>query len=322
MRVAIGTNSIQMTPMNPSTVPSTNHARRQQGFSLVELAMVLLVVGLLAALFLPATSTMMDNNRRNETRTKLEALEAAMTRFVMTNQRLPCPADGSLGPGDANQGLELAAGGACTPAALTNGVVPWRTLAISQTDVIDAWGNLVTYRVWGGTGVANPLTLANGMDMSDCDPAGAGLTNVGACRADNTTSPLNWLTVDSSANARGFRACRADPCPVTLQANPPGADELARRVDGNGIAYFLISHGANKFGAFNPSGTLTPVNGPGPGPLENINSNGIALRTIAADDFYVDTDLNENEANYYDDIVLRPTVIKVALDAGLGPRVP
>ncbi|MDZ4236649.1 MAG: prepilin-type N-terminal cleavage/methylation domain-containing protein, partial [Hydrogenophaga sp.] len=72
--------------MNPSTAPSTNHARRQQGFSLVELAMVLLVVGLLAALFLPATSTMMDNNRRNETRTKLEALEAAMTRFVMTNQ--------------------------------------------------------------------------------------------------------------------------------------------------------------------------------------------------------------------------------------------
>ena len=281
--------------------------------------MVLLVVGLLAGLFLPATNTMLDNNRRNETRTKLEALEAAMTRFVMTNRRLPCPANGSLAPGDANQGLALAAGGACTVPALTNGVVPWRTLGIAQTDAMDAWGNLVTYRVWGGAGVVNPLTLANGMDMSDCDPAGAGLTNVGACRADNTTSPLNWLTVDGTANSRGFRACNASPC----NAGDPAA-ELASKVNGNGVAYFLISHGANKFGGFNPSGTLTPASGAGPGPLENINQNGQPIRTAFPNgDFYVDADLNENPdpATYYDDIVLRPTVLKVALDAGLGPRV-
>lgn len=297
MRVAIGTNSIQMTPMNPSTVLLTSHARRQQGFSLVELAMVLLVVGLLAALFLPATSTMMDNNRRNETRTKLEALEAAMTRFVMTNRRLPCPADGSLAPGDANQGLALpAGGGACTLLARTNSVVPWRTLGISQTDAMDAWGNLVTYRVWDGVGVVNPLTQANGMDMSALDPA-------------NGTEVLDWLAT------RGFRACNDSPC------DAGDAAELASKANGNGVAYFLISHGANKVDGFNPSGTLALVNGPGPGALEIVNRNNQAPRTPTPNgDFYIDADLNENEASYYDDIVLRPTVIKVALDAGLGPR--
>ena len=45
--------------MNRSHFAFTRHAPRAQGFSLVEMAMVLLVVGLLAALFLPATNTMM-----------------------------------------------------------------------------------------------------------------------------------------------------------------------------------------------------------------------------------------------------------------------
>jgi prepilin-type N-terminal cleavage/methylation domain-containing protein len=301
--------------MKPRTFPLPCGARRQHGFSLVELAMVLLVVGFLAALFLPATNTMLDNNRRKETRAKLEALEAAMTRFVMTNRRLPCPADGSLLPGDANQGLELAAGGACTVAALTNGVVPWRTLAIPQSDATDAWNMLISYRVWGGAGVANPLTTAGGMDMSNCDPTQLGATVAGLC--DATTSPINWLTVDTSINARGFRACNTSPCAVG------SASELASKAIGNGVAYFLISHGANTFGAFNTNGTvLTTANGPGPGALENINRNGQVVRTTSPNDFYIDAEFDENTASYYDDLVLRPTVIKVALDAGLGPRVP
>ena len=238
---------------------------------------------------------MMDNNRRKETRTKLEALESAITRFVMTNQRLPCPADGALSPTDTDYGRESVATGLCNPNELSNGVVPWRSLAVPQDAATDAWGNHISYRVWAG--VANSLTLANGMDMSLLDPA-------------NGTAVSDWL------QTRGFRACDGRNVP-----NCPAADELARQIDGNGVAYFLISHGANKFAGYSPSGTLAPVNGPGPGPRENINRNGQLLRTASPADFYVDTDLTEDPANYYDDIVLRPTVMKVVLDAGLGPRV-
>lgn len=286
-----------------------------RGFSLVEMALVLLIVGLLAAVFLPATNTFLDNNRRKETRAKLEALEQAMVRFVMVNRRLPCPADGSLPPGNANQGLELAAGGACTVPALTNGVVPWRSLGVAQGDAMDAWSTMVSYRVWGGAGVAHSLTLPNGMDMSSCDPAQVGPAVAGAC--NSATSPINWLTVNASANARGFRVCSASPCAVGNLA------ELASKANGNGVAYVLVSHGANRVGGFTAEGNyLNTPNGPGPGQMENINFNGVALRTAGPNDFYIDADYAENPAAYFDDIVLRPTVISVAMAAGLGPRKP
>ena len=271
---------------------------RARGFSLVEMALVLLIVGLLAAVFLPATNVMLDNSRRKETRAKLEALEQAMVRFVLANRRLPCPADGDLPPGNANQGLELAAGGACTALALTNGVVPWRSLGISQTDAMDAWNTMISYRVWGGAAVAGPLTLADGMNMQALDPTNPGAVNT-------------WLST------RGFRACNAAACAVGSAA------ELASKANGNGVAYFLISHGPNRFGGFSADGNYlgTSVGAP-PGPLENINRSTVPLRSASPNDFYVDADFAENPAAYYDDLVLRPTILSVAMAAGLGPRRP
>ena len=132
---------------------------------------------------------------------------------------------------------------------------------------------------------------------------------------------MNWLTANTSVSARGFRICNASPCAVGSVA------EQTSKANGNGVAYVLISHGANRVGSYTPNGTLiTTASGAGPGALEVINQNNTALRTgtlpTPTDDFYIDADYDENPATYYDDIVLRPTVIQVAIDAGLGPRVP
>lgn len=275
---------------------------RARGFSLVEMALVLLIVGLLAAVFLPATNTFLESNRRKETRAKLEALEQAMVRFVMVNRRLPCPADGALLPGDANQGLERpVGGGACTPPTQINGVAPWRTLGLSQGDATDAWGTLVTYRVWPA------LAQVNGLDMSTRDP-----TVDGAVPGENQVR--EWL------KTRGFRACNAAACPVTV---PVDAAELASKADGNGVAYFLISHGSNRFGGFNVDGNyIDPAGGSPFGPLENLNRNTQIVQVAPGADFYIDAEFNENSAEHFDDIVVRPTVISVAMAAGLGPRRP
>lgn len=306
---------------------------RARGFSLVEMALVLLIVGLLAAVFLPATNTFLENNRRKETRAKLEALEQAMVRFVMVNRRLPCPADGIQGTANPTSGVEQR-NGAVTPAtctAMATGVVPWRSLGVPADAAMDAWGNLITYRVWartsGGVGSAINTSLAmdEGMDFSKCDPAKLTPPSPAEYRCTGANAqPLGALLAGGGMQARGFRVCR-DTCAATTLPNPPGTFEVARRIDGNGAAYFLISHGANKFGAYNAAGQLlTTANGSGPGARETIHRNNQGLRATDLDNtFYIDADYDERPgSNYYDDIVSRPTVISIAMAAGLGPRKP
>lgn len=310
---------------------------RARGFSLVEMALVLLIVGLLAAVFLPATNTFLENNRRKETRAKLEALEQAMVRFVVVNRRLPCPADGAQGTGNLTSGVEQR-NNAVPPAtctSMTSGVVPWRSLGLSADAATDAWGGLITYRVWArtnvgaGSGINTSLAMDGGMDFSECDPAKPTPPSPAEYRCTGANAqPLGALLADGGMQARGFRVCR-DTCAATTLPNPPGTFEVARRIDGNGAAYFLISHGANKAGAYNTNGTLlTIASGPGPGARERINLNGQALRAADLDStFYIDADYDENpvppvDGPYFDDIVVRPTVISVAIAAGLGPRKP
>ena len=100
------------------------------------------------------------------------------------------------------------------------------------------------------------------------------------------------------------------------------AAELTNKALGNGVAYVLISHGPNRLGGFDVDGNYIDPAGRSPfGPLENLNTNNQDVNiTNPGDDFYIDAEFNENPAEYFDDIVSRPTVISVAMAAGLGPR--
>lgn len=118
-----------------------SHHRACRGFTLVEMAMVLMIVGLLLGGLIPTLTTQMESQRISGTRRSLEEIQQALIGFAIINGRLPCPAEPATTTGQAGAGIERT-----PPCTSSNsiGVLPWATLGVNETD---AWGNRYTYRV-------------------------------------------------------------------------------------------------------------------------------------------------------------------------------
>jgi prepilin-type N-terminal cleavage/methylation domain-containing protein len=115
--------------------------KRQHGFTLVELAVALMIVALLLGMFVVPLGTQMDNQRIAETQKQLELARDAVLGFAVARGRLPCPATRNTPIGTAGAGTENKPGAAC---GLTEGVLPWADLGVAETD---AWGRRFTYRI-------------------------------------------------------------------------------------------------------------------------------------------------------------------------------
>jgi prepilin-type N-terminal cleavage/methylation domain-containing protein len=123
--------------------PKSRH--QIQGFSLVEMAIVLTIVGLLMATLLPSLTSQMEQQRRVETRKQLEDIRQALMGFAVMNGRLPCPTT-QTDPANANYGMEA---GSCNSNPSAEGYLPWKTLGVLE---IDAWGTKrsVSSSSWNG----------------------------------------------------------------------------------------------------------------------------------------------------------------------------
>jgi len=112
--------------------------KHQSGFTLIELAIVLVIIGVLLGSFLGTLGARIDNSRRVETLETLDKIKLSLYGFAMSQSpvRLPCP-------DNDNDGLEDMAGASCS--TLTSpGSLPWATLGISRGD---AWGSTFSYWV-------------------------------------------------------------------------------------------------------------------------------------------------------------------------------
>lgn len=120
------------------------------GFTLTEIAVVLIIVALLIGGMLMPLSAQDELRRTAETQKTINDIREALLGFVIINDRLPCPASAT------SHGLEeWSAGGNCNTVTWPNnantGFVPAATLGITPTDsagfAIDAWGNRIRYAV-------------------------------------------------------------------------------------------------------------------------------------------------------------------------------
>lgn len=110
----------------------------QRGFSLVEMAIVLVVLGLLLGGVLAPLSARQEQDRRDKNIVLLEQAREALIGFAIVNGRLPCP-DAST-PGTPGSGWENNCAPPLIPSnVFASGRLPWAMLGIPGR--FDAWGN-------------------------------------------------------------------------------------------------------------------------------------------------------------------------------------
>jgi prepilin-type N-terminal cleavage/methylation domain-containing protein len=202
---------------------STGLLHRARGFTLIEMAIVLVVIGLLLSGGLLGLAPVLESTRRTDTNSKMDRIEDALTLYVIQYGCLPCPADGDFANTAATAGRSLDDIGGdyttqCTPntgcrALGGDDVVPWATLGLTEADIIDGWGNRMRYStddnlvdtetdmVRSGSGfpagtldvngtAGNAITTAAAYVLLSFGPDGslARAAQTGATRADKFTS--------------------------------------------------------------------------------------------------------------------------------------
>lgn len=118
----------------------------QQGFTLIEMAVVLLILGTLLGGLLGAISQVTENTRRTTARSDIERIELALFGYAQAYGRLPCPAIST------SDGLEDRTGGANSNCTSVYGFVPNATLNLTgqindDTLLLDPWANPYRYAV-------------------------------------------------------------------------------------------------------------------------------------------------------------------------------
>lgn len=164
------------------------------GFTLVEMAVVLVIVGLLLGGLLMPFSMQMEQRQYAQTQKIMEEAKEALLGFAMANGRLPCPATA------ASNGIESpVGGGACTNNY--NGFLPAVTLGIGPVDTngfaVDGFGGLPVNRIRyavsntvipgpGAVPIADPFTTVNGIRNVSIPLMGAAPPLIYVCDATPT----------------------------------------------------------------------------------------------------------------------------------------
>ena len=118
-------------------------SKNQRGFSLVELSVVILIMGLLLGGLMAPLSAQRENARLKQAKEQVDTVRNAIEGFALANGHLPCPATPS------STGSASLAPGAC---AVQHGFVPATTLDLNgqrnaDNLLLDPWGSPLRYSV-------------------------------------------------------------------------------------------------------------------------------------------------------------------------------
>jgi prepilin-type N-terminal cleavage/methylation domain-containing protein len=214
---------------------------RNHGFTLLELSVVLVLIGIIIGGGLMTFTASVQATQFNKTVERMDAIEKALLNYAIANNRIPCPTDLTLtATGSANYGVEAGAGsgsspgtatGACTGASMlpkatfvaasgtAEGGVPTRALQLPDDFMYDGWGRKFRYAVdptYTKT-AALPAPASSPCNVSSTSP----ITVNDATGAARTTAGM-YALISHGANGHGAYTSNG----VTLNAGSSSANEL------------------------------------------------------------------------------------------------
>lgn len=251
----------------------------ERGFTLLEMAVVMLIVAALSAATLPPLKVQIEARARRATEAELSLAIEALYGFALVHGRLPCPDAPTSGNGRENR-LGLMA------CAAREGNLPHVDLGVTGHD---AWGNRFRYRLSAHESVLG----SRGSNFAAADD--------GICRGDDGDLDL----------------CERGDIEIRTRGDDPGSVALQAKFDyelADEVPAVVISHGANGYGASAQAGNArAPAPGRNRDERENSDGDGIFYaRVYAADQDACADDRNEALALCeFDDIVrwLSPTIL-------------
>ncbi len=195
----------------------------KSAYTLIELSIVILIVSFLMVGALTVSIGSLNNAKKNYTQIKINQIYSAIGKFLLENKRLPCPADLTLTKNSNLYAIESGSGSGC----LGNGVYK------SQTSANIFYGMVPT------------KTLGLPSNMAE-DEFGSKISYI-----IDERFTKSYQDVPNFAN---FGFGTTDPYTSTINIKEkPSA--ISRDVTQDAIL-IIISHGLNKFGAFNANSSV------------------------------------------------------------------
>lgn len=252
------------------------HSPKARGFTLVEIAIGMVITGLVLTAILAAYKPYILEKRIKDMNDKFNEVRSALSEHVFFNERrFPCPAPPLLPMTDPLFGLEqrsaatglctatngvvmLAAGSAQNPSAqdIFVGVVPNRTLGIAADHTIDPYGSRLLYAVSNDPSIsgnnAGAITVLNEAGVAQITTAPFVLLSHGPDRAGSLTSDGIAYSTGCSAIAGDSENCNGDAI---------FSDRLQDRDTADGTYYDdVLESTILRPGLFPTGGGILPVN--------------------------------------------------------------
>lgn len=203
---------------------------RQSGFSLIEIALVLVIVGFALSGILAALGPQLENKKVSDTQERMKQVSDAVMAYAMVHRRLPCPATTSSNGDEVVVGLL----GQC--ANPNNGFVPARTLGLGERGpnglTQDAWSFNLRYAV-----SQVPYNGATNYDALGCGPGAAN-----TCYPLTQTNGIRNAFYDSTSTPRIQVTPTAAPFSLALAT----LEQLNICITASGITATTCGPAANK----------------------------------------------------------------------------